>query len=230
MLATLDIGSIVVGTRLRGAQPEQVAALAESIAAVGLLNPIAVYRHRRFAGGKYEEAFGLIAGLHRLEACRSLGLAEIDANILELEELERQIAECDENLCGPVLSPSERARFTRRRKEAYEALHPETRHGANQHTRSSQVAKSYADDQAEKTGVHANTVRRDAERGEKVIDEVLDLIRGTSLDTGLYLDGLKRLSPNDQVHVARRDLAGHDLARHPHNSSAAFAQEYGGAR
>lgn len=41
----------------------------------------------------------------------------------------------DENLCGPALTPSEKARFTARRKEAYEALHPETKRGANnQHT------------------------------------------------------------------------------------------------
>lgn len=51
------------------------------------------------------------------------GLAEIDAKVVSLGELERQIAECDENLAGPKLSPSEKALFTRRRQEAYEALH-----------------------------------------------------------------------------------------------------------
>lgn len=34
---------------------------------------------------------------------------------------------------------------TRRRKEAYEALHPETRHGANQHTRVRQNGEEHAD-------------------------------------------------------------------------------------
>lgn len=31
-------------------------------------------------------------------------------------------------------------------------------------------------------------VQRDAERGEKVITEVLDMVRGTKLDTGTYLN------------------------------------------
>lgn len=103
-----------------------------------------------------------------------------------------QIAECDENLCGPALTPSEKARFTARRKEAYEALHPETKHGASGvgREKSSQVedsnpAERFTLDTAKKTGVSEATVQRDAERGEKVIPEVISLIAGTKLDTGL---------------------------------------------
>lgn len=40
-----------------------------------------------------------------------------------------------------------------------------------------------------------------------VIQEVIELIRGTKLDTGTYLDKLKRLTPNDQFTAAKRDLA-----------------------
>lgn len=43
--------------------------------------------------------------------------------------------------------------------------------------------------------------------GEKVIDEVIDMITGTPLDTGTYLAKIKRLPPNEQVIAARRDLA-----------------------
>ncbi|TGV79189.1 hypothetical protein EN792_042955 [Mesorhizobium sp. M00.F.Ca.ET.149.01.1.1] len=46
-----------------------------------------------------------------------------------------------------------------------------------------------------------------AERGEKVIEEAINLIRGTKLDTGTYLDKLKGLRPNEQVTAAKRDLA-----------------------
>lgn len=206
MLAMIPVDMIENGQRLRAISEAQVASLINSIADVGLLNPITVYPRQLYRGGVAVDGYGLIAGLHRKTAYERLGLAEIEANVLDLPDLERQIAECDENLCAPQLTPADRAMFTKRRKEAYEALHPETRHGANQHTRSSQVAKSYADDQAEKTGVHANTVRRDAERGERVIPEVMDMIRGTKLDTGAFLDRVKRLPPNDQVAVAKRDL------------------------
>jgi hypothetical protein len=41
------------------------------------------------------------------------------------------IAECDENLCGTNLSKAERALFTVKRKEAYIALHPETKNGGD---------------------------------------------------------------------------------------------------
>ncbi len=75
--------------------------------------------------------------------------------------------------------------MTKRRKDAYEALHPETKHGTNQHTRSGQdVNSSFAEDTAEKTGVDARTIRRDAERdaerGQKINRDVLQqLLRAT---------------------------------------------------
>lgn len=207
MLATIRIDMIDEGQRLRGLNEAQVSSLVASIRDVGLLNPITVYPRKLYHSGNQVDGYGLVAGLHRKAACERLGLAEIAANVVEIGDLERQIAECDENLCGPVLSPSDRARFTRRRKEAYEALHPETRHGGDR--KSDQVAesatRSFADDQSEKTGAAPRTVRLDAERGEKVCDEALDLVRGTKLDTGSYLDRLKRLSPDEQVVAVKRD-------------------------
>ncbi len=61
------------------------------------------------------------------------------------------------------LSASERALFTRRRKEAYEALHPETKNGENQHTRVRQVGEPsdrFTADAATKTGQSERTVQR----------------------------------------------------------------------
>ena len=57
------------------------------------------------------------------------------------------------NLCSAKLTP-EQAMFNARRKEAYEeAKHPETVHGANQHTRTGQVAHSFAGDVATRSAV-----------------------------------------------------------------------------
>lgn len=108
----------------------------------------------------------------------------------------------DENLCRAELSPSERAAQaaqTARRKAIYEELHPEVKHGTNQHSRSGQVVHSFAEATAETVGKDARTIRRDAERGEKVCDEALRPVRGTSLDTGSYLDRLKKVDTADQV-------------------------------
>lgn len=208
MLATIPIDQIDNGQRLRGISEAQVEVLMNSIGDVGLLNPITVYPRKLFQGGNQVDGYGLVAGLHRKTACERLGLVEIEANILDLDDLNRQIAECDENLCAPQLTPSERARFTKRRKEAYEALHPETKHGANQHTRgdAKSASPSFAEDQAKATGASKRTVQLDAERGEKISDAALDLIRGTTLDTGSFLNKLKTVPKDEQVTTVRDQL------------------------
>lgn len=209
MLATVPTELITTGTRLRDVSEAQVETLVNSIADIGLLNPLTVYRRKVISNGLSVDGYGLVAGAHRLEAINRLGLAEVDVQIVDLGDLERQIAECDENLCGSVLTPSERALFTRRRKEAYEALHPAAKHGGDR--KSDQVANSatcsYADDQAAKTGQSARTVRQDAERGEKVSNAALALVKGTRLDTGVYLDRLKSLPQEEQPQKVREDLA-----------------------
>lgn len=190
-----------------GARPlndEILAGLADSIAEVGLINAIRVRRH----GDGYQ----VIAGHHRFSACDLLGWAEIDATVVDDDDLHAELAMIDENLCRAELSPSDRAKQTARRKAIYIELHPETAHGAN--LEGLGVAKlatpespAFATATANLTGQSERAVRRDAERGEKVIDEVTELIRGTPLDRGTYLDKIKGLRPNDQITAARRDLA-----------------------
>lgn len=204
-LIALDL--IERGDRLRGASPEQVAALAESIAECGLLSPITVYERDVVRAGIAVKGYGLVAGLHRLEAVRSLGLVEIEAHVVALPDLHRQLAECDENLCGTKLTPSERALFTRRRKEIYEAIHPDTRNGANQHTRVRQVgegspANRFTSDTSARTGHSERSVQRDATRGERIPEQVLAEVRGTNLDKGTILDRLAR-APDAAAELTR---------------------------
>jgi|GEM_PF-5922753 len=176
----IQIDRITTFDRVRQADRKQVEALAESIREVGLLNPIAV--------APDGEGYALIAGMHRLEAARLLGWTEIPATVLALDQHRRIIAECDENLCAPSLTPAERAEFTRRRKAAYEALHPETvreatlKRGENLPSRQvgeTGPAPRFTADTAAATGQSERAVQRDAERGEKVSDEALALIKGT---------------------------------------------------
>lgn len=205
------VGHVSTLWRIRKADSKQVAAIAESIKEVGLLNPITVSPAKITFNGQQMDGYQLVAGLHRLEACKSLGWSEIDAHVVDLDEQRRIIAECDENLCGSVLTPTERATFTAKRKEAYEALHPETRHGAigNGREKSCQLGNStasFADDQADKTGQSKRAVARDAERGTKVCKEALDILKGTKADTGTVLDALKDLPPEQQVLAAYREV------------------------
>ncbi len=151
-------------------------------------------------------SLGLVAGAHRLEACKRLGWSEIPAIVSELGDHERVIAECDENLCGTKLSAVDVAIFTAKRKEAYLALHPETAHSGDRTKQDANSAScpSFADDQSDKTGVSKRTVQVNAERGQAISPAALAMVRGTKLDTGAYLDKLKKVAPDDQV--ARANL------------------------
>lgn len=59
------------------ADNSRVAALAESIKEVGLLNPITVSPAKVYFNGQKIDGFELTDGLHRLRACMSLGWAEV---------------------------------------------------------------------------------------------------------------------------------------------------------
>ncbi len=68
--APCDPGDIIVGSRLRVELNEQVVTdLMESIQISGLINPIAVRRGKDAAG---QDQIYLVAGRHRLEACKRL--------------------------------------------------------------------------------------------------------------------------------------------------------------
>ncbi len=215
-IVRIPIDAIVRRPDCRHPDHATIESLADSIEAIGLLSPVRVRR----AGDVYE----LIAGSHRYAAVDSLGWAEIPAVIADDDDLHAELAMIDENLCRAELSPSDRARQTARRKAIYEELHPQARHGGDR--KSDQVAKlatrSFNAETAAATGQSERVVRRDVERGEKVLPEVHGLIRGTRLDTGTYLDKLKKLPGNEQFATAERDLTI-DRQRHHAKPAAAMS-------
>ena len=91
--------------------------------------------------------------------------------------------------------------FMRRRKDAYEALHPETRNGRNQHGRVGQIGEPscFTADTAERTGQSERKIARDASRGVRIDDAVLDQVRGTPLDKGTTLDALAAVPRHQQA-------------------------------
>lgn len=207
MIRDLPTDAIDIRADARAIDEAAVAGLVESIANVGLINPIRV----RAVGDRWE----VIAGAHRLTAVKQLGLADISAIVVTDDDLHAELAMIDENLCRAELSPSDRAKQTARRKAIYLELHPETAAGvagahasnrAQGNAAENFSVASFAKDTAAKTGTTDRLVRLNVERGENVIDAALDIIRGTKLDTGSYLDKLKKLSPSEQVYAAKRDL------------------------
>ncbi len=209
----LEIQKINVGARARPVTDARVDALINSIADVGLLNPITVVREIVIHGGRSVEGYTLIAGAHRLEAMRRRGDTEIEATVVDMDGHERLLAQCDENLCGTNLGAGERAMLTAIRKSCYEFLHPETAHGAiggGHDKQSRQLGDSaperFTTDTAETTGRAERSVQRDAERGEKILPVVMSKIIGTKLDTGTFLDEVKELSGDLQIRLVLNRL------------------------
>lgn len=194
----LPVDQIHIRPDARTLDQATVTGLVESIANVGLINAIRV----RAVDDQWE----LIAGGHRLEAHKRLGLAEIEAIVVDDDDLRAELAMIDENLCRAELSPVDRAKQTARRKAIYEELHPEAAHGKSSPSKDENFS-SFASATASVTGQTERTVQLHAERGKKIADDVLAFIQGTELDTGVFLDQLKRLFPSDQMTVAKRTLA-----------------------
>ncbi|SCB30522.1 ParB/RepB/Spo0J family partition protein [Rhizobium lusitanum] len=202
MIRELPIASIIRRQDARSLNQASVSALAESIATVGMISPIRV----REKGDRWEVS----AGSHRLAACEMLGLADIECIVINDDDLHAELSMIDENLCRNELSPAERASQTARRKAIYIELHPETANGSNQHSslrKDCKPSERFTANTASATGQSERIIQLNAERGSKVIPEVIELITGTKLDTGIYLDKLKRLPPNEQMTAVRRDLA-----------------------
>ncbi len=198
----LRIGQIHVGYRLRDVDQAKVDALKASIEELGLRTPISVVGPA-LAASTPLQMVTLTAGAHRLEAMKQLGREYIAAIIRDEDDLDAELWEIDENLCRADLTPADRALFVFRRKEIYLMRHPETAHGGDRASR--QLGDLKADEPrrftsatAEATGQSERAIQRDAERGEKISEKALRMLRGTRHDKGVVLDRLKVLRESDQ--------------------------------
>lgn len=111
----VSINEIKVNPGRWKAEPEDIKSLTDSIAELGLLNPITL-----------DQGYTLIAGRHRLEAAKLLGWTEIECTVTDLQGLQAELAEIDENFVRKNLSIIDFGNLLLRRKEIYETLHPET--------------------------------------------------------------------------------------------------------
>lgn len=195
----------------RKVDPAAVRGLVESIREVGIINPLRVRPVRRHVDGVPADAWEVTAGGHRLAAALKLGLDTVPCIVADDDDLHAELAMIDENLCRAELSPADRAKQTARRKEIYEGLHPGTKHGGDQvaklATSKDDTAERFTEATAKVVGISERAVQRDAERGEKVAPDVLDRVRGTHLDTGTFLDELKKLPEAEQRAKVDRALA-----------------------
>ena len=194
----MKISEIKINPGRRDTQQRNVEELARSIAAVGLMNPITVTQDNT-----------LIAGLHRLEAVKLLGWTEIECVVSKADGLQAELAEIDENFVRAGLSHRELGDLLLRRKELYEAIHPETRQGqrngqtAKNANSSLLETKSFAQDTADKLGVSKRTVEQLVQTARDLTPEAKKTIRdaGDKITKGAALK-ISRLPPDQQEEAA----------------------------
>jgi len=214
----IEISQIKVAPGRREARVEYVRDLADSIAGVGLLNPITVDRE-----------YTLIAGLHRLEAVKLLGWTEVECTVSTLEGLQAELAEIDENLIRHELNYLDEGEQLTRRKEIYEMLHPETRQG-HRNGQTSKTAlsavletKPFAVDTSEKTGQSVRTIREKIQVANKLTPEAKEIVKKGAIGMKSAIK-ISRLAPDQQKDAASK-LAAKEIRSvdeyHPANAEPA---------
>lgn len=237
---------ITLLTLLASEQPrplitEAVDQLAASIKGIGLIQPITVRPRAVMARGLSEAGFQIIAGHHRVAACRALGWTEIDAIVIDSpHSLTDELIEIDENLCRSELTASQRSSYTKRRKAIWEALHPARSQkfervwdalpieanpqrvalldGEQVGQVVPPVAKhgrtqdsGFAAATAAITGESKRDVNRHVARADALGDDI-DRLVGTSLDKGVELDALKAMPEPERKELIERAVAGEKVS------------------
>jgi len=199
------IDKITVGEGRR--ELRDVDELAKSIKEIGLLNPITITKDYR-----------LVAGYHRLTACKKLGWTTIPANVVDMDKIDAELAEIDENLIRNELTVLERTEHLKRRKELYEMKYPETKQGQAQalgmhqklgHNVSTPSVPTFVEDTVKKTGRGRQTIYEELQIATRLDDEVKDMIRNTDLaDRKKDLLKLARMDKEEQKKVAEKIKSG----------------------
>jgi N6-adenosine-specific RNA methylase IME4 len=119
----LRLTDITIKQGRRAVDESKVRELSQSMAEIGLINPITVTQDKT-----------LITGAHRLAAAKLLGWTEIEATVSELDGLRAELAEIDENLMRNELHTLARGNSFRRRDELLERIGMRWSNGTNQYT------------------------------------------------------------------------------------------------
>jgi ParB family chromosome partitioning protein len=174
--------------------------LMDSILTLGLLQPILVTQK--------PPHYRLVAGWRQYNAYKRIGRPAIQAIILSVDDLLEELTKIDENMVRQELTTLEHAEQVARRKEIYETLHPETRHG-NGPGRGRREKKrnefgSFADDTASKTGRTARTIQQAVQIARSLSDNrTKELIRLLPIaDKKIELLRLMRLPRESQEAIA----------------------------
>ncbi|PHS62101.1 MAG: hypothetical protein COB00_12715, partial [Alcanivorax sp.] len=119
------------------------------------------------------------------------------------------LLEIDENLIRHELNPLDRAAFLSQRKEVYERLHPDARHGGDRKSEGFKNQNeiisfwSFSEDAAEQAGLSKRSIEMAVALHNRLSPDVRKQIAGTALARNQSeLTKLSKLTPDMQVKVA----------------------------
>lgn len=189
---TWAIDGIVVKDRKRALG--DIAALIQSIQDLGLLNPITITTDGI-----------LVAGYHRLEACKSLGWRFIPVHVVDLDRLNAELAEIDENLMRNELHWFDRDKQLARRKEIYETKEGVIKNGGDRKSDShcENLIPSFVKDASTKTKQAPATIYRSIERADAFSDEQGEVLKQASVKP-TEATRLARLEPAQRTATLER--------------------------
>ena len=157
----LDPEEIETHARKRDVSDAAVESLMASITELGMVKDEIIVRRVKRSG-----ALRLVAGAHRLEACRRLG-RPVPAKVFECTDGWAELMEIDDNIAGGELTILDTAVFLAHRKRIYEDLHPEAKSATGAELAAKRwnatdklSVASFAASTAEKLGVSERKVYR----------------------------------------------------------------------
>ena len=195
----IPLDDIFVSASRREIEEAKVRELAESIQQIGLLHPVTITREYR-----------LVAGSHRLEACRQLSHQAIACTFLDGDLLHVELAEIDENLIRNDLDAISIGELALRRDDILEALGLRAKVGDNQHNRTGSAKSALpktTESIANEIGISKRVLQENKQLAKNLVPEAKQAIRVTELTK---TDALKlaRMEPERQKAVAKRLQSG----------------------
>lgn len=180
-IIVIPLDKIEVGTRVRPAYPDKVAALAASIDNCatggigwdGLRLPVEV-----IAKG---DGYVLVSGLTRLRALESLDREAIAATVLDVTTITARQLELEENLVRSELTKLDRALFVAGFRDLFEAEHGEVKAGRPSGDNTDNMSVFFSEAPA-RLGMNEKAIERCLKIAKGLRSDVVDMLRGTDWD------------------------------------------------
>lgn len=172
-MSLVAIDRVSIHSNRRPLNDQKVAELMQSIKANGLLNPITI-----------DQNLNLVAGLHRLTACKLLGLDQIECHVVTCVDTDHaRLAEIDENLIRNELEALERAELWLERDKILERIGLRAQSGENQYTKKGDELISppgkTTQQLAQETGYNKRTYQLGKQIAKNIDPEVKEVIKKT---------------------------------------------------